>query len=130
LNAALARGVDPCESAALAYCAARLTRDRTRKKLAGWVERVLDAAARPRLRLSSAVEPRRDAVMAARPLLIQTAELLRSSAPLYTRGLAMLDELLRDGGGRLYWPTSRGALSRQVELILAALAGRDLPDAC
>ena len=128
LNAALARGADPCESAALAYCAARLTSDRTREKLAGWVGEILDAAARPRLRLAWAVQPLRDEVTAARPLLIQVAELVRSTTPLYSQGLAMLEELLRDGGGPLYFPTRRGALSRELELILAALEGREHPD--
>jgi hypothetical protein len=128
LNAALGRGADPCESAALAYCAARLTSDRTREKLAGWVEEILDAAARPTPRLSSAVKPLRDEVMAARPLLIQVAELLRSTAPLYSQGLAMLEELLRDGGGPLYSSTSRGALGRELELIIAALEGCEHPD--
>jgi hypothetical protein len=127
LTAALARGVDPCESAALAYCSTRLTRDRTREKLAEWVERVLDAAARPRLMLTSAVEPRRDEVMAAPPADPDGGVAAILDA-LYTQGLAMLDQLLRDGGGPLYWPTSRGALSRELELILAGLAGRDLPD--
>jgi hypothetical protein len=128
LNAALASGADPCESAALAYCAARLTRDRTREKLAGWVEEILDAAARPTPRLSSAVKPLRDEVTAARPLLIQVAELVRSTAPLYSQGLAMLEELLRDGGGPLYSSTSRGALGRELELIIAALEGCEHPD--
>lgn len=42
--------------------------------------------------------------------------------------MAMLEELLRDGGGPLYSPTWRGALSRELELIIAALEGRERPD--
>jgi hypothetical protein len=35
--------------------------------------------------------------------------------------MAMLEELLRDGGSPLYAPAWRGALKYELELVLAAL---------
>jgi hypothetical protein len=124
LNAALRGGADPCESAALAYNAARLTSQRSREKLARWVDHIVDAAARPSSILAAAVEPPREEVSAAGPALTRISELLRSTTPVYCQGLAMLEELLRDGGGSLYTPARPGALSRDVEKTLAALEGR------
>ena len=125
LDAALAQGADPCESPALAYRAARLTSDRSRERLAASVEHSSAAAMRPAPSLSAAVQPCRYEVGAAGSLLLLVRELLRSTAPIYARGVAMLEILLTDGGSPLYAPTSRGALSHELELIFAALQGRE-----
>jgi hypothetical protein len=125
LDAALARGADPCESPALARRAARLTSERSREKMAAWVAGILATASRPPRPLSAAVEPDRDEVAAAGPLLIRVRELLRSTAPVYARGVAMLEDLLSDGGSALYMPVRRAELSHELELIIAALEGRE-----
>jgi hypothetical protein len=125
LDTALARGADPCESPALAYRAARLTSERSRQNMAAWVAQVLAAAGRPARGLSAAVEPHRGEVAAAEPRLVQVWELLRSSAPVYARGVAMLEGLLRDGASPLYLPLRRGELSHKLGLIIAALQGRE-----
>jgi hypothetical protein len=128
LDAALARGADPCGSPALAYRAVRLTSERGRARLAASLDRVLDAAARPARGRSVAVPPCRDEVMAAGSLLIQARELLRSRRPVYSQGVARIENLLRDGGGPLYLPARRGALRHELEVAIAALEGRDPAD--
>jgi hypothetical protein len=128
LDAALARGVDPCESPLLAYRAARLTSERSRGKMAAWVADILATAKRPARALSAAVEPDRDEVVAAEPLLMQVRELLQSTVPVYARGVAMLEDLLGDGGSPLYLPARRAELSHELELIIAALEGREQPE--
>jgi hypothetical protein len=125
LDADLARGADPCDSPALAYRAARLTSDRGRERLAASVEDIRAAAMRPARGFSVAIEPCRDQVEEAGPLLIEIEDLLRSSAPVYSQGVARLELLLKDGGGPLYTPAWRGTLSDELEMIIAALEGRD-----
>jgi hypothetical protein len=125
LDAALAGGADPCESPALAHRAARLTSRRSRERLAASVDGVLTAAARPAPGFSSAVRPCRGEVVSAASLLIEVRELLRSTAPVYCGGVAMVRGLLRDGGSPLYLPDRRGALKGELEVILSALEGRN-----
>jgi hypothetical protein len=125
LDDALARGADPCESPALAYRAARLTSERSRARTAARVTEILATARRPPRVFSAAVEPDREEVASAEPLLLQVAGLLQSSAPVYARGVAMLEGLLGDGGSPLYRPIRRAELTRGLELIIAALEGRE-----
>jgi hypothetical protein len=125
LDAALARGADPCESPVLAYRAARLTSERSRERTAAWVADILGTAGQRPRAFSAAVDPNRDEIAAAAPLLMQVQELLRSTAPVYARGVAMLEILLRDGGGPLYAPVRRAELGDTLEHIIAALEGRD-----
>lgn len=125
LDAALARGADPCESRALAHRAARLTRKRNREKMAAGIEDTLAIAGRAPRAFSAAIEPDRDEMVAAGSLLIGLQELLRSSAPVYARGVALLEKLLGEGDSPLYLPISRGDLSHQLRLIIAALEGRE-----
>jgi hypothetical protein len=95
--------------------------------MAASVADILATARRPPRPFSAAVEPDRDEVAAAGPLLIQVRELLRSTAPVYARGVAMLEDLLGDGGSALYLPVRRAELSHELELIIAALEGREQP---
>jgi hypothetical protein len=60
-------------------------------------------------------------------MLVQARDSLRSSAPVYARGVAMLEGLLRDGGSALYLPAWRGELGHELELVVAALEGREQP---
>ena len=123
LDAALASGADPCASRPLAHRAARLTSDRIRFKLANWVAEILATPTRPPRGFSVSVELDRGEIATAEPLLLRVWELLRSGAPVYARGMAMLEELLGNGGSPLYLPVMRGQLSRQLELVIAALEG-------
>jgi hypothetical protein len=126
LDAALAGGANPCEFPTLGHRAARLTSRRSRERLAASVDGVLAAAARPTPRFSSAVDPCREEVASAASLLIEVRELLRSTVPVYCRGVAMVRGLLQDGGSPLYSPDRRGALKRELEVILSALEGQNL----
>jgi hypothetical protein len=134
LDAALARGADPCESRVLAHRAARLTSERTRKKMAARIEDIVARAGRApsgkvvdvySRAFSAAIEPDRDEVAAAGPLLMRVQELLLSSTPVYARGVALLEELLGQGDSSLYLPSSPGDLSHQLRRIIAALEGRE-----
>jgi hypothetical protein len=125
LGSALAAGADHCASPALAVRAARLTRPRTRERLAAELDDVLAAVAQPVLGPSSAIAPDRAEVGVASPRLIGIRELLRSEAPVYAQGVAMLIQLLRDGGGPLYQPVTRGELNQSLEAITAVLEGGD-----
>jgi len=125
LDAALARGADPCESRALAHRAARLTSECIRKKMAAGIEDTLAIAGRAPRAFSAAIEPDRDEVAAAAPLLMRVRELLLSSTPVYARGVALLEELLGQGDSSLYLPSSPGDLSHQLRPIIAALEGRE-----
>jgi hypothetical protein len=125
LDRALAAGADPCASLALAYRASRLTSRRRRLRLANEIDKLLDAAAAPPRLFALAVEPDREEVAAALPQLIELSELLRSSSPLYSQGLARLLLLLRDGGGPIYAPARQGALGDELLALIAALEGRE-----
>jgi hypothetical protein len=91
--------------------------------MANWVAEILATPTRPPQGFSVVVEPDRREIATAEPLLLRVWELVRSSAPVYARGMAMLEDLLGDGGSPLYLPVTRGQLSRQLELIIAALEG-------
>jgi hypothetical protein len=121
LDRALARGEDPCESSALAHRAARLTSERSRQRLAAWIEEILARVSRPARSPSVVVEPDRDEVWTAAAQLARVRELLRSDTPVYARGVAMLERVLSDGGSALYLPVERGQLSHELVLIIAAL---------
>jgi hypothetical protein len=125
LDAALARGDDPCDSAVLAHRAVWLASRRSRDRLAASVETTVVASARPATRRSAAIHPCRSEVETAAPLLSLSSELLRSGRPVYAQGVAGLACLLRDGGSPLYAPTRPGALRDELELIAAALHGAD-----
>ena len=125
LDRELAGGADPSSSAALTQRALRLTRPRTRARLAQSVRDVIAAAGRPPAIPSSRIPPSRPEVPAARADLEAIASLLASDMPLYAEGVARLELLLTDGGGPLYSPDYPAALSRELERIVAALGVRE-----
>jgi hypothetical protein len=131
LDRALASGADPSSSAALARRARHLTRPDTRASLAGSLRDVIAAAGQPPPMPSSRIPPSRPEVPAARGELEAIASLLASDAPVYAEGVARVELLLTDGGGPLYSPDYPAALSRELDLINAALGVReeDLRDA-
>ena len=99
LDRALIAGSSPAASDQLAARAAVLTSRRFRTSLADGLERMLQAAAQEpgRLRL----RPCRHVLVNASTLL-GLAELLRSAAPLYASGVALVHRLLTDGTGPAY----------------------------
>lgn len=104
LDRALAGGVPPEASAALALRAQALVRPSTRDALAHCVERLVEEAHhghRP-CTASARVPARRSAVIEATDLLQVLTAALRASAPVAARGVAQVNVLLTDGAGPLY----------------------------
>jgi hypothetical protein len=125
LDAELAAGIDPASEPALALRALQLLGLRNRRRLAACLRRLVDECDRaPARSLSSAIPVPRDQVAEARPTLVFMAELLCSADRLQPRGVAMLTQLLTDGGSVLYVRGARGVLQLRLQTILQCLVGR------
>jgi hypothetical protein len=124
LDRALAAGADPSASSLLACRASALTGRRSRQRLAARIAEIRRAAQSRRRGVSVAVEPDRREVVAATGRLIELEELLRSSAPVYAQGIALMMGVLCEGGGCVYAPRWPGELSETLDRVLAALEGR------
>lgn len=118
LDRALIAGADPSSSAQLAARAAQLTSARTRALIAEGLERLLRVAQGPRRRWCAV--SRRGELLANASRLHELAGLLVSDAPLYARGIAMLNQLLTDGTGPAYLGEGE-RLARQLDEARAAL---------
>jgi hypothetical protein len=73
----------------------------------------------------------RDQVAEARPTLVFLADVLRSADDVQPRGVAMLTQLLTDGGSVLYVRGARGVLQLRLQTILHCLVdqGPAFPEA-
>ncbi len=121
LDRDLAAGADPTDCPRLAARAAHLTCPATRARLAGTVERFVRAAELPATR--GHVHPARGGVRANRALMLELVARLREDAPVYARGVAACQLMLRDGTGPAYVEGQGEALTRQLRSILAGLRG-------
>ena len=120
LDRALIDGADPTTSATLAARAALLGSRTTRAELADELDAVLASAQRPPSRLRAL--PRHAALLANASLLRELASILRGSAPLYVRGIAMVRRLLTDGTGPMYTSRDGTALERALRKARAAVS--------
>jgi len=131
LDRRLAEGARPEESAALAARAMILTSAAYRRALAASLRRLLEASlspqARPRLMAASrsagvARQPyvplRRDRIAGSASELADLAGSLASTHPVPARGVAMVSQLLADGGGPLY----RRSRGEELETIIERAA--------
>ena len=121
LDRALAQGIEPETSAALALRAQRLTEPDRRWTIAGALRRIIrdvEAGRRPRL---GRVPPDSQAVMAASDDLTELADTLVDPGPVTAHGVAQAWLLLTDGTGPLYNPRSSDRLTAR-----AAQAARHL----
>lgn len=100
LDRALIAGADPAGSPQLAARAAQLTTSRTRALIAEGLERLVVAAQGPQKRWRAV--SRHGHLLANAAELHELAALLRGGAPLYARGIAILNQLLTDGTGPAY----------------------------
>jgi hypothetical protein len=116
----LAAGADPEGSARLRACAARLTSRRTRERLARSINGAIETADKPAPRLTAAVPPARDEVLAASHELRALAHRLCAPAPAAPRGVALVELLLRDGASALYLGGGLRAEVRKARLALDA----------
>ena len=114
LERRLAEGEDPVASRELALRAGQLTCDESRRKLAAWIERVVDDVYKTP-RLTASIDPPRRAVRAARWQLLALANDLQMQAFVRPQGVAAVRRLLSNGGSALYAPEDAEALERAVE---------------
>jgi len=135
LDRQLAGGTRPEASAVLAARAMVLTSAGYRRALAASLRRMLAASAAPESRsllvttarsAGGAVHPyvplRRDRIAGAAAELTGLAECLTARGPVPARGVALVSQLLADGGGPLYRAASRDDLTEFVEQASGALA--------
>ena len=135
LDRQLADGVRPEASAVLAARAMVLTSVRYRRGLAASLRRMLAASvsphARPRLMTASrsagvARQPyiplRRDRIAGSASELDGLARSLAGQSPVPAQGVAMVSQLLADGGGPLYRVGARDDLDAVIERVAHALA--------
>jgi hypothetical protein len=121
LDRRIARGADPSASPELDRRARQLTSRRTRAGLAAGIRRVVEEAEFPQRSYSAAVPVHRREVLRERGFLVAIAEDLLSDDELSPRGIALVDELLRDGNSPIYSPAYEGALHAQLTHARAAL---------
>lgn len=121
LDRALIAGADPVGSPLLAARATALMDRPMRRRVAAHLERLArsDREARSRTR----VLPFRRAVRANAQELLALAALLRSSTPVYARGVAMLRRLVTDGTGAAYTDRDGRALAEQLRRARGASCG-------
>ena len=135
LDRQLADGVRPEMNAVLAARAMVLTSVRYRRGLAASLQRMLTASmspqARPRLMAASrsagaARQPyvplRRDRIAGSASELDELARSLARQRPVPAQGVAMVSQLLADGGGPLYRAGVRDDLGAIIERAAQALA--------
>jgi hypothetical protein len=115
--------VDPSIDPALQARAEQLVSIRHRRRLAAWIERVVDEADAPRPSFSAVLMAARDQVAEARTSLLFLAHVLRHAEPIGPRGVAIVDRLLTDGGSVLYVGGVRGALALRAQIALECLVG-------
>lgn len=125
LDRALAQGISPEASAALALRAQRLTEPDRRWTLAGALRRIVRDADRNRPRRGSRIVPNRRAVKAARDALSRLADTLDDPGPVSARGVAQAWLLVTDGTGPLY--NARSDVPLGVRALQAADELRSWP---
>ena len=134
LDRRLADGVRPEADAVLAARAMILTSAGYRRGLAASLRRMLAASTspqtRPRLMAASrsagaARQPhvplRRDRIAGSASELDELARSLAGQSPLAAQGVAMVSQLLADGGGPLYRVSARDDLDAIIERAVQAL---------
>ena len=121
LDHALAGGVPPEASTALALRAHELTELERRQSIAGAIRRVIREAREGASFAPARIRPERSRVAAASAELSALADTLAEPGPVAATGVAQAWILLTDGTGPLYNPYSRTSLRTG-----AARASRDL----
>jgi hypothetical protein len=99
-----------------------LTGYRRRRTLARCLERLIEDTNHPQGPLrGAAIRPNPEQVRDAAPAMLEVAARLRSPVPVHAQGVAMLRDLLSDGGGPCYVPSERGALEIALAEVSEAL---------
>jgi len=123
LDAALADGADPAQSAELALRAKQLAEHKTRERLASGISHLIGIADRHRRAVVATPHApyRPKQVQANRPLLLELELRLRGYKPVALQGLALTSLMLEDGRGPLTAENDPATLERAVQAALAAL---------
>jgi hypothetical protein len=114
LDRALAAGIPPEGSAALALRAQRLTEQHRRWSIADALRRIVREADDDRRPSLGRVTPDRPAVKAASEALNRLADTLEAPGPVAAHGVAQAWLLLTDATGPLYDPHSRAPLCHRA----------------
>jgi hypothetical protein len=117
----LAAGANPEGTPERAFCAARLVAPRHRRGLAVSIRNVVDAAMAPPPGLSPAAPLAREQIRAATPALLALASRLRAQPDVTPRGVALVEQLLRDGSSVLYASPEPGDVDSEVRATKVAL---------
>ncbi len=121
LDRQLAIGADPSTSDALAIRAHRITRPRSRRRVAGGLSGALRGAKDRTPGFTAAVRPDARELLAAGPVVAALHGRLRTAEPVSARGVAILLGLLTDGTSPLYQPAEPGVLASHLRAAAAAL---------
>ena len=117
----LAAGADPSASPELALWARELTAPRELRFCVSGLERVLRDAAAPTRALTAQAPLQREAILAARPFLLNLRRRLREAENPRPAGVAQTVLLLMDGCGPLYAPSYPGTLASRAYRATDAL---------
>ena len=122
----LSAGAATWRSSSYAARSLQLTRDRTRRGLARALERLIEHSERPSAPFRGAVvQPCREQVREAIPMILELSARLRSGIPVDARGMARLRELLSDGSGPCYARVSPDALRAELQAVADVLDVQD-----
>jgi hypothetical protein len=121
LDRLLAAGEPAWASCELSWRAAELTSRRERHAIAGQIDGLLDEVTGPPRPRGAAVPLDRDGVRVCRAVLLELADDLRRAELVRAQGVALLRQLLRDGGSPLYSPGETRALQIALTHARAAL---------
>jgi hypothetical protein len=124
LDRQLAAGLSPWRSDELAFRAHRITRRRSRSRLADGLSRAVRAAQEV-TGFTAAVRPHPGEVLEAGTVLPAIARRLSAPEPVAARGVAMVHVLLTDGNSPLYRPAVPGALGNRLRAAAAAMEPTD-----
>lgn len=127
LDRELAAGASPETSAHLAARAVQLTSDKTRRRLAASVRRILAAAGDPAAVTMITARPARlplarERIRQSAGPLAGLAGYLAAPGPVPVQGVAMVSQLLADGAGPLYRQASADDLGDLIDKATRALA--------
>jgi hypothetical protein len=118
----LAAGVDPSIENDLMRRADQLTEARTRRRIAGVLDRILDEAAGPPPPFSSKAPLARTAIVACAPRLCEIAGRLAGDQAVAARGVAQAAMLVREDDSPLFsTATTEIALNTRLAEIIRAL---------
>jgi len=123
LDEALASGADPESDPALSLRAGQLRSKKYRCSLASTIERLVGESDSPGPPcLTSRAPVAHERVTEARETLLRVADVLRTSPTVRSRGVAIVQQLIADGGSVLYTRDHvRGAIELEARLALDCL---------